>query len=48
MNIEKMLKDALFDGVLECPYCGYGDLEPDYDACPECHRSNPLKKRGYI
>ncbi len=43
-----MLKTAVMDGVLHCPYCGYGDIEPDYDECYECHRKNPLKERGLI
>jgi len=48
VNIEEMLKVAVFDGILYCPYCEYGDLEPDYDTCPECHRPNPLRKGGFI
>lgn len=48
VDIEEMLKTALFDGILTCPKCEYGDLEPDYDSYPECHTSNPLKKGGFI
>jgi DNA-directed RNA polymerase subunit RPC12/RpoP len=43
-----MLKRAAMDSYLFCPYCDYGDIEPDYDKCPECHRKNPLKERGMI
>ncbi|MFX1501417.1 MAG: hypothetical protein ACFFDH_10695 [Promethearchaeota archaeon] len=47
-NIEKMLKVALFDGILECPYFQYSNLELNYERCPECQRPNPLGKEVYI
>jgi len=46
--IERMLRRAVFDSVLDCPNCEYGSLEPDYDTCPECHKKNPLKEAGLI
>ena len=48
VNIEGMLKVALFEGILSCPFCEFGNLEPDYDVCPECNKPNPLRKGGYI
>lgn len=48
VNIEQMLKKAVFDDVIYCPYCEYGLLEPDYERCPECHRPNPLRQQGLI
>lgn len=47
VNIEEMLEQALYDGVVSCPTC-QSDLEPDYDVCPHCDKKNPLKKMGYI
>lgn len=43
----KMLKDSVFDSVVECPTCG-NRLEPDYDICPECNKKNPLQEAGLI
>ncbi|MBA7515043.1 hypothetical protein ES705_07081 [subsurface metagenome] len=48
VNIEEMLKEALFDSVVYCPYCEHGSLEPDYDKCPSCQKPNPLRKGGFI
>ena len=31
-----------------CPYCEHGYLEPDYDKCPNCEKSNPLREGGCI
>lgn len=45
--IDEMLEQALFDGVVNCPTC-QSDLEPDYDVCPHCKVSNPLRKGGFI
>ncbi|MBD3255144.1 MAG: hypothetical protein GF383_08620 [Candidatus Lokiarchaeota archaeon] len=47
-EISKMVKRAVMDEYLYCPYCGYGDIEPDYDKCPDCHRANQMKERGLI
>ena len=47
-KLENMLKQAVIDDVVYCPYCDYGLLELDYDNCPNCHKSNPLKKAGLI
>lgn len=43
----RMMKDAVFDSVVECPKCG-NRLEPDYDICPECNTKNPLQQMGFI
>jgi len=43
-----MVRCAVMDDYLYCPYCGYGDIEPDYDKCPDCHRANPIRERGLI
>jgi hypothetical protein len=40
-----MLKEALFEGIVYCPHA---ILEPDYDICPECNKSNPLGRGGFI
>ncbi len=47
-DIEMMLRTVVFDGYFYCPYCEYGDLESDYESCPECHKKNPLKEMGFI
>lgn len=47
-DLEAMLKRAVFDTVVACPYCEYEPLEADYENCPECNRYNPLKKNGMI
>ena len=47
-EIEAMMEKALFDTHFACPYCDYGDLEPDYEKCPECHNANPLQALGLI
>jgi len=39
--IERMLKRAVFDSVVDCPYCEYGSLEADYEVCPECNKKIP-------
>ena len=46
--IERMLKQAVLDSVVECPYCEHTPLEADYSNCPTCHKANPLKKAGLI
>ena len=47
-EIEQMMESALIDAYLSCPYCEYGDLEPDYESCPECFKRNPLRALGMI
>ena len=47
VNIDEMLKQALYDGVVECPYCSTS-MEPDSNVCPQCNKKNPLRKMGYI
>lgn len=47
-DIEKMVLLAIFDGIVECPYCQFSEIEPDYDQCPECNKKNPLKKLRMI
>ena len=47
-DIERALLKAVFDSIIDCAYCGYTPLEADYDLCPECHKSNPLKQLGLI
>lgn len=47
-QLEYMLRQAVMDGAIHCPYCDYFELEPDYDKCPSCHRENPLKVNGLI
>ncbi|MBA7525885.1 hypothetical protein ES705_18044 [subsurface metagenome] len=47
-DIEKILEQALFDGVVYWSYCEHGYLEPDYDKCPSCQKPNPLRMGGYI
>ncbi len=47
-DIERMMANALLDAYLACPYCEYGDLELDYDTCPECQKKNPLSQLGMI
>lgn len=46
VSIMKLLKQAAYDGVIECPNCG-GNLEPDNPKC-QCGWKNPLPARGYI
>jgi len=48
VNIEEMLVNAVSDGVVYCPFCEHGYLEPDYDKCPQCTKENPLRKGGFI
>jgi len=48
ISIEEMLEEALFEGIVFCPYCEYGQLESDYHKCPECNKENPLRKGDYI
>ncbi|MGW8177283.1 MAG: hypothetical protein ACWGQW_00580 [bacterium] len=45
--IEQMLKDAVIEGIVECPDCGER-MEPDCSRCPECGKPNPLRAGGYI
>ncbi|MBN1216789.1 MAG: hypothetical protein JXA99_15280 [Candidatus Lokiarchaeota archaeon] len=47
-EIEAMMERAIMDEIILCPYCEYGDLEPDYERCPECSKKNPLKTLGLI
>lgn len=47
VNIDRMLEEALFDGVVSCPNCE-SSIEPDIDVCPHCDKKNPLRKMGYI
>ena len=47
-EIEEMMERAVMDDSIFCPYCEYGDLEPDYELCPECSKRNPLKALGLI
>jgi ribosomal protein L40E len=46
-KIEKMLKQACFDCVVTCPYCG-APMEPDAKKCYKCNENNPLIEEGYI
>ena len=46
-DIERLLQQAVFDSVVECPYCQF-QLEADYRVCPECSRENPLRLLGLI
>ena len=46
-DIMRMLRNAVFDSVVECPYCDTR-LEPDYETCPMCDKPNPLMERGMI
>jgi hypothetical protein len=45
-RIEKLLREALEEGVITCPKCG-SLLEPDAKVCC-CGWKNPLVKKGYI
>ena len=47
-EIEEMMQNAVFDSVVQCPYCQYGNLESDYKQCPECNKKNPLMAMGLI
>jgi len=47
-EIEEMMERVVMDEIISCPYCEYGDLEPDYELCPECSRRNPLEALGLI
>ncbi len=47
VSIQKLLQEALYDGVIECPDCGE-QLEPDAECCSTCDWENPLVKRGFI
>ena len=48
VNIDEMLRQAVLDSVVYCPYCESGPLESDYEKCNECHKKNPLKVYGMI
>ena len=45
-KIDQLLKQAAYDGVIECPKCGR-NLEPDAEKC-SCGWVNPLRKYGFI
>ncbi|NMC06243.1 MAG: hypothetical protein GYA24_13590 [Candidatus Lokiarchaeota archaeon] len=47
VTINKLLQQAVIDGVLECPVCG-GRLEPDAEHCGDCGWTNPLVELGFI
>ena len=47
-EIEAMMESALLNAYLVCPYCEYGELEPDYESCPEYNKANPLRALGLI
>lgn len=46
MKIEKLLKQAVCDGIITCGNCGKS-LEPDAEIC-YCGWINPLRRDGYI
>ena len=48
VNIKEMLRQAVEESAVYCPYCEHGYLESDYEKCPECKKTNPLRERGYI
>ena len=48
VNIGEILRQAVDDGVVYCPFCENGYLEPDYNKCPNCEKSNPLREGGFI
>ena len=45
-EVEEILRQAAFEGVIECPECG-NKIEPDCDACP-CGWINPVVEMGMI
>lgn len=45
-ELMKLLKRAAYDRLIYCHYCGCEPLETDYDKCPICNKSNPLKEHG--
>jgi len=44
--IDKLLRQAAYDGVIECPKCGC-NLEPDAEKC-QCGWINILRAQGFI
>ena len=46
-ELETLLEDAVFEGIIECPDCGE-HLEPDAPKCWECGKPNPLIIMGMI
>jgi len=42
-----MLRQAVFDDVVECPKCG-SKMEPDAEKCGECGFSGTLRGMGLI
>ncbi|MFH0748564.1 MAG: hypothetical protein V1915_01380 [Candidatus Bathyarchaeota archaeon] len=44
--VERLLREALEDGVLTCPKCD-NLIEPDAEKC-QCGWKNPFRKSGYI
>lgn len=48
VNIDRLLRQAIFDDMLYCPCCDYRLLEPDYRKCSQCYRINPLKEKNLI
>ena len=47
-DISEMLHNAIVTGCVQCPHCSYGTLESDYENCPKCNQTNPLRKGGLI
>lgn len=47
-ELEDILEMAATDSVIACAYCGYEPLEADFDACPECGKTNILQTEGLI
>jgi len=45
-QIESILQQAAFDGIIECPECG-NKIEPDAETC-SCGWINPLREMGMI
>lgn len=46
MDIENLLEQAAYSGIICCPICG-NSIEPDCDKC-SCGWVNPLIEKGLI
>lgn len=46
-ELENLLKQASYDGVIQCPKCDTS-LEPDAEKCGECGWTNRLRAEGFI
>lgn len=47
-DLEEIMEMAACDSVINCAHCGHGPLEPDFNTCPECGKTNILQSEGMV